>query len=154
MNAISLLEADHAKVKQLLDELESTTERGVKTRAELFSTIKGELTLHETVEEEIFYPALKSHPKAKDIVLEGYEEHHVVDLLMGELEGMDVSDERWGAKAIVMKENIEHHIEEEEGEMFRTARQVFDRQELEDLGEQMLERKRSAGKELGIPFSG
>jgi hemerythrin-like domain-containing protein len=154
MNAITLLEEDHAKVKTLLSELESTTERGVKTRAELFATIKGELTLHETVEEEIFYPALKAHPKAKDIVLEGYEEHHVVDLLMSELEGMDVSDERWGAKAIVMKENIEHHIEEEEGEMFKTARQVFDQQELADLGEQMLERKRSAGKELGIPFSG
>jgi iron-sulfur cluster repair protein YtfE (RIC family) len=98
MNAIALLEDDHAKVKQLLNELESTTERGVKTRTDLFATIKGELTLHETVEEEIFYPALKSHPKAKDIVLEGYEEHHVVDLLVGELERMDVSDERWGPR--------------------------------------------------------
>ena len=143
-----------SRSRQLLEELATTTERGVKTRSELFATIKGELTLHETVEEEIFYPALKSHPKAKDIVLEGYEEHHVVDVLMGELERMDVSDEMWGAKATVMQENIEHHIEEEEGEMFKTARQVFDRQELEDLGQQMLERKRSAGIELGIPFSG
>ena len=65
MNAISMLEADHTKVKKLLDELASTTERGVKTRSELFATIKGELTLHETVEEEIFYPALKAHPKRK-----------------------------------------------------------------------------------------
>lgn len=154
MNAISMLEADHTKVKKLLNELALTTERGVKTRSELFATIKGELTLHETVEEEIFYPALKAHPKAKDIVLEGYEEHHVVDLLMGELERMDVSDETWGAKATVMQENIEHHIEEEEGDMFKTARQVFDPRELEDLGLQMLERKRSAGIELGIPFSG
>jgi hemerythrin superfamily protein len=154
MDAIALLKADHDKVKGLLNELESTTERGVKTRAELFATIKGELTLHETVEEEIFYPELKAHPKAKDIVLEGYEEHHVVDLLMSELEALDVSDETWGAKAIVMKENVEHHIEEEEGEMFPQARQVFDRQELVDLGARMLERKRSAGMELGIPFSG
>jgi len=153
MDAISLLKADHDKVKGLLNELESTTERGVKSRAELFATIKGELTLHETVEEEIFYPELKAHPKAKDIVLEGYEEHHVVDLLMSELEALDVSDETWGAKAIVMKENVEHHIEEEEGEMFPQARQVFDRQELVDLGARMLERKRSAGMELGIPFS-
>jgi len=151
MNAITLLEEDHVKVKKLLDELESTTERAVKARSELFATIKGELTLHETVEEEIFYPALKAHPKAKDIVLEGYQEHHVVDLLMNELEGMDVSDEDWGAKAKVMTENIEHHIEEEEGEMFVIARRVFDRQELEALGEQMVARKRSAGAELGIP---
>ena len=70
MNAITLLEADHKKVKKLLNELESTTERGVKTRSELFATIKDELTVHEIIEEEIFYPELKAHPKAKDIVLE------------------------------------------------------------------------------------
>lgn len=151
MDAIAMLKADHDKMKKLLAELETTTERGVKTRAELFSTIKGELTIHELIEEEIFYPALKSHPKAKDIVLEGYEEHHVVDLLMGELEEMDVADETWGAKAVVMKENIEHHIEEEEGEMFPQARQVFDRGELEDLGARMADRKETAQRELGVP---
>jgi len=154
MDAISLLKADHDKVKKLLSDLESTTERGVKTRAELFATIKGEMMVHEAIEEEIFYPELKAHPKGKDIVLEGYEEHHVVDLLMGELEELDVTDESWGAKALVMKENIEHHIEEEEGEMFKTARQVFDRDELEALGERMAARKVSARQELGIPASG
>ena len=153
MDAITMLKTDHDKVKKLLTELETTTERGVKTREELFATIKGELTVHEVIEEEIFYPALKSHPKAKDIVLEGYEEHHVVDLLMGELESLDVSDEAWGAKALVMKENVEHHIEEEEGEMFKQARQVFDRQELEDLGARMARRKETAQRELGVPVS-
>ena len=153
MDAIAMLKADHDKVKKLLDELEMTTERGVKTRAELFSTIKGELTIHELIEEEIFYPALKGHPKAVDLVLEGYEEHHVVDLLLGELEDLDVADETWGAKAVVMKENIEHHIEEEEGEMFPQARQVFDRQELDDLGARMADRKESAQRELGVPAS-
>jgi hemerythrin-like domain-containing protein len=153
MDAITLLKADHDKVKKLLTELEATTERGVKTRSELFATIKGELTVHEIIEEEIFYPELKAHPKAKDIVLEGYEEHHVVDVLMGELEALDVSDESWGAKALVMKENIEHHIEEEEGEMFKQARQVFDRAELDQLGSRMEARKASAQRELGIPAS-
>jgi hypothetical protein len=125
----------------------------VKTRSELFATIKGELTVHEIIEEEIFYPELKAHPKAKAIVLEGYEEHHVVDVLMGELEALDVSDESWGAKALVMKENIEHHIEEEEGEMFKQARSVFDRAELDELGARMEARKSSAQRELGIPAS-
>jgi hypothetical protein len=151
MDAIQLLKADHDRVKELLSELESTTERGIKTRQELFATIKGELMVHEAIEEEIFYPALKSHPKAEDIVLEGFEEHHVVDLLMGELEGLPVDDESWGAKAKVMQENVEHHIEEEEGEMFRAARQVFDRDELQQLGEQMSARKESAQRELGVP---
>jgi hemerythrin-like domain-containing protein len=151
MDAITLLTTDHKKVKRLLGELESTTERGVKTRTELFATIKGELTVHEIIEEEIFYPELKAHPKAKDIVLEGYEEHHVVDEIMSELEDTPVDDETWGAKAKVMKENIEHHIEEEEGEMFKTARSVFDRAELDDLGRRMEARRASAKRELNIP---
>ena len=153
MDAITLLKTDHDKVKKLLTELESTTERGVKTRSELFATIKAELTVHEIIEEEIFYPELKAHPKAQDIVLEAFEEHHVVDLLMGELESLDVSDETWGAKALVMKENIEHHIEEEEGEMFKQARRVFDAQELGELGDRMAARKESAKQELGIPVA-
>jgi hemerythrin-like domain-containing protein len=144
MDAIALLKADHDKVKKMLDEGETTTERGIKTRTELLQTLKLEMVVHERIEEEIFYPALKEHPKARDIVLEGYEEHHVVDEIMGELEATDVSDETWGAKFKVMKENIEHHIEEEEGEMFRNARQVFDRQELEDLGARMQELKQAA----------
>jgi hypothetical protein len=151
MDALTLLEDDHAKMRKLLKELETTTERGVKTRTELFSTIKGELTLHEIIEEEIFYPALKSHPKAEDLVLEGYEEHHVVDLVMAELEDLPVDDESWGAKAKVMQENVEHHMEEEEGDMFKQARSIFDRQELDELGERMAARKEQAGRELNIP---
>ena len=151
MNAISLLLEDHQKMRKLLDELESTTERGLKIRAELFSAIKGELTIHEIIEEEIFYPELKAHPKARDIVLEGYQEHQVVDLIMMELEECPVDDESWGAKAKVMKENVEHHMEEEEGDMFKKARSVFDRDELEDLGERMEARRRTAKEELGVP---
>jgi len=150
MDALTLLEDDHKKMRRLLDELEATTERGLKVRAELYSTIKGELTIHELIEEEIFYPALKRHPKARDIVLEGYEEHHVVDLVMAELEDLQVDDESWGAKATVMKENVEHHMEEEEGDMFKTARSIFDRDELEELGERMAARKAEAQEELNV----
>jgi hypothetical protein len=150
MDAIALLKADHDKVKKMLADGESTTERGEKTRTELFATIKGEMIVHERIEEEIFYPELKGHPKARDIVLEGYEEHHVVDEIMGELEALDVTDETWGAKFKVMKENIEHHIEEEEGEMFKQARAVFDRQELEDLGARMEALKQRASGEIGL----
>jgi hypothetical protein len=141
MDALSLLKTDHDKVKKMLAEGEETTERAEKTRTELFDKLKDEMMIHERIEEEIFYPALKSHPKAKDLVLEGYEEHHVVDEIMGELEATDVTDETWGAKFKVMKENIEHHIEEEEGEMFKQARSVFDTDELESLGARMMELK-------------
>jgi hypothetical protein len=151
MNALTMLTDDHERMKKLLNDLESTTARGIKIRAELFSTIKGELTVHEIIEEEIFYPELMAHPKAKDIVLEGYQEHHFVDLVMKELEDCPVDDESWGAKAKVMKENVEHHMEEEEGEMFKQARAVFDRAELDDLGERMEARRRTAKEELGVP---
>jgi hypothetical protein len=144
MDAISLLKADHDKVKKMLAEGEETTERAEKTRTELFARLKEELMIHERIEEEVFYPALKEHPKARDIALEGYEEHHVVDEIMGELEATDVTDETWSAKFKVMKENIEHHIEEEEGEMFKQARQIFDDAELEDLGKRMNELKQLA----------
>ena len=141
MDAMSLLREDHRKVKKILAELESTTERGVKTREQLFTKVKQELVVHEAIEEEIFYPALKGHPKTKEIALEGYEEHHVVDTVMAEIEGVAYDDEKWGAKFTVMKENLEHHIEEEEGEMFKQAKQVFDEDELAQLGESMLARK-------------
>jgi hemerythrin-like domain-containing protein len=141
VDALKLLREDHEKVKRMLDRLESTTERGMKTREELFLKIKEELTVHEAIEEEIFYPALKEHAKAKEIVLEAYEEHNVVDMVMAELERTPFDDETWGAKATVMKENIEHHIEEEEGEMFKQARDLFDRETLEALGAEMESRK-------------
>src|SRR5213595_2375523 len=126
MDALSLLKADHDKVKKMLADLDSTTERGVKTREELFTKVKQELQIHEAIEEEIFYPALKEHPKAKELVLEAYEEHNVVDMVMAQIESVPFDDERWGAKLTVMKENVEHHIEEEETEMFKQARQVFE----------------------------
>jgi hypothetical protein len=141
MNAITLLEDDHKELKALLEKGDDTTGRAVKTRAALLHEIAAKLTAHEKIEEDIFYPALKEHPKAKDIVLEGYQEHHVVDLIMGELKDTAEDDERWGAKFSVMKENIEHHIEEEEGEMFKTARSVLTREELDDLGARMEQMK-------------
>jgi len=141
MDALELLKDDHDALKKLMEELDGTTERGVKPRERLFARIQTELGVHETIEEEIFYPALKEHPKAKAIVLEGYEEHNVVDMVMEEINGVAYDDETWGAKFTVMKENVEHHIEEEESEMFEQARQVFDSEELTTLGERMDARK-------------
>ena len=141
MDALSLLKEDHDKVKKLLEDLDSTTERGVKIREQLFNKIKQELEIHEAIEEEIFYPALKDHPKTKELTLEAYEEHHVVDLVMAEIEAIPFDQETWGAKFTVMKENVEHHIEEEEREMFKQAKQVFDGDELSQLGESMAKRK-------------
>jgi len=137
MNAIDLLEDDHKKMKKMLKELDVTTARGVKTREELLAKMRSELLVHEKIEEEIFYPALESYKKAKDIVLEGYEEHHAVDVLLDELDSVPFDDETWAPKFAVIKENIEHHIQEEEEDMFPKARKLLGEEALEELGAQM-----------------
>ena len=141
MDVIKLLKQDHQKVKKILEELEETTERATTKRQQLFAEVQSELRLHELVEEEIVYPAFREQSKLKDIVLEGYEEHHVVDLIMDEIAGEPVTDETWAAKVKVMKENVEHHVEEEEDKMFPQARKLFAEEELEKLGEQVEQRK-------------
>jgi hemerythrin superfamily protein len=143
-DAITLLEADHRRMEDLLKQGEQTTARGAKKRTELLNTLTRELNAHELMEEKVLYPALQSHPEARDIVLEGYEEHHVADLIVKELHGLARDDEQWGAKFKVLKENIEHHIEEEEGEMFRTARGLFTTEQLRELGSAMARMKAEA----------
>jgi hypothetical protein len=139
MDALTLLKEDHDRIKKMLADGDKTTERGEKTRQELFEKLKETLVAHESMEEQVLYPALKAHPKAKDLTLEAYEEHHVVDEIMEELEQTPVTDDTWGAKFTVAKENLEHHIEEEEGEMFKTCRDIFSRAELDQMGAKMAE---------------
>jgi iron-sulfur cluster repair protein YtfE (RIC family) len=145
-DAIALLETDHRRMEDLLKKGEDTTTRAVKGRRELLDSLTSELTTHELIEEKLLYPALKPHPEANDIVLEGYQEHHVADLILKELHEISPDDEEWGAKFKVLKENIEHHIEEEEGEMFPTARAVMSRDELLALGARMAAMKADAGR--------
>ena len=141
MDAITLLETDHRRLEELLKRGEETTERARKGRRELLATLTAELGAHELIEERLLYPALKQYPEARDIVLEGFQEHHVADLIVKELHGLATDDEQWGAKFKVLKENIEHHIQEEEGPMFRTARGVMTREELQALGAKMAKMK-------------
>lgn len=145
MDALTLLEHDHQKVKKIMGELEKTTERGIKTRQELFNTLVEELTIHEKIEEQIFYPAVKERAKSEqleELVAESYEEHHFVDMVKAEIEKTPFESEEWAAKFKVMMENISHHaFEEEEGKMFPKVRRAFKKDELEDLGARMEELK-------------
>ena len=137
MDALTLLKKDHDQVKKLLKDLDDTTDRAIKTRQDLFERLKFSLTVHEQMEEAVLYPALKEHAETKEIVLEAYEEHDVVDTILGELEQTPFDDETWHAKLTVMRENLLHHIQEEEDEMFGQVRRLFDKATLESLGEQM-----------------
>ena len=134
---IVLLETDHRRFEDLLKQGEETTARAVKGRTRLLKTLTAELNVHELIEEQVLYPALESHGQARDVVLEGYQEHHVADVLLNELHELAKDDAQWGAKFKVLKESIEHHIAEEERVMFLTARGVLSRDELRDLGARM-----------------
>lgn len=145
-DAIDLLENEHRRLEALLDAGEKTTERAVKRRATILKSLTDQLKAHELIEEKVLYPALKPYAKAKDIVLEGFQEHHVADVVLKELKALRPSDERWGAKFKVLKENIEHHIEEEEGEMFKTARTVLSGDELRTFRAKMLALRKTRSK--------
>ena len=134
---ILLLETDHRRFEQLLKEGEDTTERAVKTRRELLDNLTRELNVHEAIEEQILYPALRPHAEAHDVILEGIEEHHVADGIIKELHEVRKDAEKWGAKFKVLKESISHHISEEENKMFPIARGALAREELLALGARM-----------------
>jgi len=141
MDAITLLKTDHEKVSGIFEKLEATTERAEKTREELFLKLKQELDLHAHVEEKIFYPVLKKAEETREITMEGIQEHHVVKVLLRELDAMGVGSETWTAKLKVLKENVEHHVEEEEDDMFKKARTVLSKEQLEELGTLMEQEK-------------
>ena len=137
-DAIQILEREHRHFETLLKEGEDTTERARATRRELLATLTADLNAHELMEEKVLYPALQNDPRAREVALEGFEEHHVADLIAKELSEVAPTDEAWGAKFKVLKENIEHHIKEEERLMFPLARGIFSREELRELGARML----------------
>ncbi len=137
MDAFELLEKDHEKVSDIFEKLEPTDEGDTKTRQELFAQLKGELDVHAHIEETILYPALKREAETREITFEGLEEHHVIKILLKELAEMPVNSEQWTAKLKVLQENVEHHVEEEEGEMFKQARETLSTQHIEELGAQL-----------------
>jgi hemerythrin-like domain-containing protein len=146
MNAVELLKQDHQVVRQLLEKLLATTERGIKTRQDLLNKLYLELTLHTDIEEQIFYPAYQQAGGKEEAVMaaEAREEHRTVDsLVLPDLLKTDPTSVPFAGRAKVLKELLEHHIEEEEQEMFPKASELLGAQKLEELGRLMEERKRS-----------
>jgi hemerythrin-like domain-containing protein len=138
MDAFNLLKADHRKVEELFEQLESASGKG---KLDVFAQIKMELDLHAHIEEKIFYPALEEPSETHDITLEAYEEHAQVKTLLQQLSRARTANDEWEAKAKVLQENVEHHVEEEENELFKKASSVLSREEVEELGLRMEEEK-------------
>lgn len=143
-NAITMLKADHVTIKRLLRQLAETTERAGKTRESLVRQIEETLKIHAQVEEEVFYPAFLARTKGseeQDMFYEAAEEHHVADMVLPSLKTANPKSPEFTAKASVLKELIEHHIKEEESEMFAHTRTIFSDAELRELGEAMQARR-------------
>lgn len=140
MNAIDLLIEDHKRVKKLLEELSTTTERAVKKRAELLHRIEQELQIHTALEEEILCPAIKEAGGKEEAKMyyEAKEEHCTVDsLVLPDLLHTATDTVEFAGRVKVMKELLEHHIEEEESELFPTAKKLLGKDTLEELGHTM-----------------
>ena len=143
-NAISMLKSDHATVKRLLRELDATSERAIKERERLVNQIEREVKMHSQIEEEVFYPAFKAAAEksdAEDLFYEATEEHHLVDIELPSLVAANPKSHEFEAKAKVMLDLIEHHVKEEEGEMFVAARELLDDDQLREIGDLMQTRK-------------
>jgi len=146
-NAITMLKSDHATVKRLLRELNETSDRATKQRESLVAQIEREVKMHAQIEEEVFYPAFKAATKGtegEDLFYEAAEEHHIVDMVLPALKAANPKSHEFGAKAKVLKDLLEHHIREEEGQMFQQARSLFSDDQLRELGDLMQARKDSA----------
>ena len=131
---LDLLKEDHEKLRNLCEKISNTTERASKTRTFAFIEFRELLQSHSMAEEEIFYSELEEKSSVRPLVLEGHEEHHVADVLIEELSLLPVESERWTAKFEVLRESLEHHIEEEENEIFEKAREHLSEFELIKFG--------------------
>jgi hemerythrin superfamily protein len=156
-DAIALLKTDHATVKQLFEQEEKLKKRDSEKQAGTFSQIKDALEVHATIEEEIFYPAVKKarSEHVKDEVREGYEEHKQIKTLLAEIASITPADETYDMKMKVLKEDVEHHVKDEEGEMFPDAKKFLGESRLVELGTELQARKQQLEDDLvSKPASG
>ncbi len=146
-DAITLLKADHRQIRRLFREYRQTSDTAVKTKAKLVQQIIELLTVHTYVEDEVMYPQVRELlPDLGEDMLESYEEHHVADVLCGELAALTPDAEHFEAKTIVLIENVTHHIEEEEGSRFPEIRAGLSRTKLREIGAMLEDARQRAPK--------
>ena len=133
MDAIELLKQQHEEVKALFKKIEKAEE---EEQQELFEQIADSLAVHAAIEEKHFYPAVKAKA-TEDVLLEAVEEHLEIKRVIADLLALDASDETFEAKVTVLKEDVEHHVEEEEQVLFPKVNKLFDKEELETIAAAM-----------------
>lgn len=145
MDALTFLAQDHKAVGQLFKKFEATRDDDLDRRRKLVDQMVVELSKHAAIEEAIFYPAVREAiPEEESQVLESLEEHHLVKWTLDELSGLPADAERFDAKVFVLMENVRHHIEEEEQEMFPAVRKAMGQARLRALGEKLARARKVA----------
>jgi len=142
-SATTMLKSEHDEVRQLFKEFESASEGARSSRKRIADEVSQKLDVHAQIEEKIFYPACRNlqDEEARKMVGESVEEHLIVKRLISELAGLDASDETFESKFTVLKENVEHHADEEERDLFPIAEKELGDERLEELGTQMAQLK-------------
>lgn len=144
MDLYRLLKQDHQKAKRLFERIAEAGEGAKKTRERLFQELKQELELHTRVEEEHFYPALEEFDETKDLVAEALSEHDEVKEKLAALAQIDTEDESWPSEIEELQADVEHHVEEEENEIFPKARELLDKARTEAIAGAIQEAKSAA----------
>jgi len=136
MDALELLKEDHEKVDDLFEQIEEAeeSENGKSDKLRLFELIKTELETHTRIEETVFYPACKQYEKLRGMVEEALEEHKLVKTLLTELSAMNEGSEVFDAKLKVLQDNVEHHVDEEEDDLFPKVRDEMSQDQIDQLG--------------------
>lgn len=136
---LSLIETDHREVEQLFEQIQN--EKDSKKVKSLFSKIYEELTLHAQAEELVFYPAMREYDETEDLIEEAEEEHNAVKILLEEMKALQPNDGEFKTKLMHLVESVQHHVEEEEEEVFSAVRESMEDEQLAQLGQEFQEAK-------------
>ncbi len=136
-----VLRRDHAGITRLLEEVETTSDETIRTRENLFRRLRDQLDAHSRAEETVLYSQLKPAGPTRERVLQSIEEHHLVTVLLGELDAMPKTHERWIPKLRLLRDAVHHHVELEESELFAQAQEIIDDETARSLGAEMLRQK-------------
>jgi hemerythrin-like domain-containing protein len=141
MNVIEMLIEDHKEAAGLMDQLQVADKGSNRSTMELFNQLKSALKLHTEIEEQIFYPALRSHEETADMIDESLDEHREVDEILAEMTGLSATNDEFMDKLTELRDAVEHHVEEEESEMFPKAERILGESRLQEMGRQMQQMK-------------
>ncbi len=144
MDIFDILTSDHEKVKKILEQMEQTSTRAAKRRETLLEHLSENLLPHMYAEEQFFYQILLEESSDKEVAYQALEEHRAAKAVLMDLEVAPGDDPRWSARLKVLKELVEHHIEEEETTVFDLARSLMDEERAMDVGRRFKELKKEA----------